>query len=292
MKTAILGVGMIGGSLALSLKKNGMIVSGYGREETIKKAMDLQIINQGSSNLAEAVHGADIVVLATPVGTFHSLLTDLKNCWSDTWVCTDVGSTKLSVFRDAKSVFGKIPDNFIPSHPVAGKEKSGLEAASSDLFVGAKVIVTPHQNQSLRAQKVLNEMWSSIGGIVVNMDAKEHDLLLAHVSHLPHVIAFSLFNLVAQKEDAQDYLDLSAGGFGDLTRTASSHPDMWRDIAIANEPAIIEAIEGFKACLDDIQEAIKDKNKQKLYEIMSTARNARNQWMNNIINSTKKTTEK
>ena len=213
-KICIIGIGLIGGSLAKAIKKTHQfeIVFGYGRDEKrLEKAQKGNVIDQYSADIGEALDGANMVIIATPVGSYESILKKMKPHISEDMVISDVGSTKVNVIEAVKAVFDGVFDNFIPAHPIAGKEKSGFEVSDADLFVNKKVIITPLENNNHESIKILTKMWEEIGAEVDFMTPQSHDDLLGMTSHLPHMLAFSLVNyLVSQHPEASVY---AAGWF-------------------------------------------------------------------------------
>jgi len=279
-KVCIIGIGLIGGSLAKAIKKTHQseIVFGYGRdEERLERAQKGNLIDQYSKNMGEALDGANMVIIATPVGSYESILKEMKPHIVKDMVISDVGSTKVSVIEAVKAVFDGVFDNFIPAHPIAGKEKSGFEVSDADLFVNKKVIITPLENNNPESIKILTKMWEEIGAEVDFMTPQSHDDLLGMTSHLPHMLAFSLVNyLVSQHPEASVY---AAGGFKDFSRIASGDAIMWRDICLHNRDAIIAHIKGYQESLNTLVEAIDSQNKDQLESLFREAKNTRDSWI-------------
>ena len=224
-------MGLIGGSLAKAIKatKLANLVCGYGRDQSrLEKAKKGNIIDELSTDMAEAINGTDIVVIATPVGTFKQILKEIEPFISDQVIITDVGSTKTNIVKIVNEVLVKKSKCFVPAHPIAGKEKSGFEVSVPDLFEDKKVIITPLENNAPESTKIIHDMWSAVGADVDFMSPESHDELLGMTSHLPHMLAFSLVNyLVSQNPTASIY---AGGGFKDFSRIASGDAVMWRDI--------------------------------------------------------------
>ena len=279
-KVCIIGIGLIGGSLAKAIKKTHQseIVFGYGRdEERLERAQKGNLIDQYSKNMGEALDGANMVIIATPVGSYESILKEMKPHISEDMVISDVGSTKVSVIEAVKAVFDGVFDNFIPAHPIAGKEKSGFEVSDADLFVNKKVIITPLENNNPESIKILTKMWEEIGAEVDFMTPQSHDDLLGMTSHLPHMLAFSLVNyLVSKHPEASVY---AAGGFKDFSRIASGDAIMWRDICLHNRDAIVEHIKGYQESLNTLVDAIDSQNKDQLESLFREAKNTRDLWV-------------
>ncbi|WXU00823.1 MAG: Cyclohexadienyl dehydrogenase [Catillopecten margaritatus gill symbiont] len=280
-KICIIGVGLIGGSFALGLKKAGKVQSivGYGRNENhLKKALELGAIDSYSMDIAQALSGADLVLIATPVNSFKAVLTMIKPHMTETMIISDVGSTKGSVIAMAKAVFGTMPKHFIPAHPIAGKEQSGVVAADGTLFNNKRVILTPTDNTSTQSVVTVSELWESIGAQVTLMDSLTHDDLLAMTSHLPHMLAFSLMDYLMDSD--ANALDYAAGGFKDFSRIASSDASMWRDICINNPDEIVKHIEGFQQSLSKLSRLIKEGQAREIETLFINAKTARDDWLN------------
>jgi len=281
-RICIIGVGLIGGSFAAGLKQSNQVhtIVGYGRNEAnLIKAQELMVIDEYSLDISEALKDVDLVLIATPVNSFKAILEMIKPYITDQVIVTDVGSTKASVINIAKQVFGHMPKNFIPAHPIAGKEQSGVEAAQADLFNNKRVIITPEDNSNALSVSVVSALWQSVGAKVEVMDADKHDDLLAMTSHLPHMLAFSLMDyLMSSNPDACHY---AAGGFKDFSRIASSDAVMWRDICINNPDQIIKHIEGYQESLSSIAHLIKNNQPEELEKLFSDAKSARDNWLKN-----------
>ncbi len=281
-RICIIGVGLIGGSFAAGLKKSNQVntIVGYGRNEAnLIKAQELMVIDEYSLDISEALKDVDLVLIATPVNSFKAILEMIKPYITEQVIVTDVGSTKASVINIAKQVFGHMPKNFIPAHPIAGKEQSGVEAAQADLFNNKRVIITPEDNSNALSVSAVSALWQSVGAKVEVMDADKHDDLLAMTSHLPHMLAFSLMDyLMSSNPDACHY---AAGGFKDFSRIASSDAVMWRDICINNPDQIIKHIEGYQESLSSITHLIKNNQPEELEKLFSDAKSARDNWLKN-----------
>jgi len=279
-KVCIIGIGLIGGSLAKAINKTHQseIVFGFGRDKSrLEKAQKSNVIDQYSTDIGEALDGANMVIIATPVGSYESILKEMKPHIAKDMVISDVGSTKVSVIEAVKAVFDDNLYNFIPAHPITGKEKSGFEASDADLFVNRKVIITPLENNSPESIKILAKMWEGVGTEVDFMTPQSHDDLLGMTSHLPHMLAFSLVNyLISKHPDASVY---AAGGFKDFSRIASGDAIMWRDICLHNREAIVEHIKGYQESLNTLVDAIDSQNKEQLELLFREAKNTRDSWV-------------
>ena len=245
--------------------------------DSLEDAQKLNIIDRFSTSIEEAIFGAEIIVIATPVGTFQSILGEIEPLLNDNVIITDVGSTKTDIVNIVHNVLKVKSNCFIPAHPIAGKERSGFEVSDSMLFDGKKVIITPQENNSSDPIKVVEKMWKGVGAEVDFMSAESHDNLLGMTSHLPHMLAFSLVNyLVNQNPTASIY---AGGGFKDFSRIASGDAIMWRDICLQNKDQIISHLKGYQSTLNDLLEAIGDENSEKLEHLFTTAKKTRDSWL-------------
>ena len=280
-KICIIGVGLIGGSFVRGLKKANQVeqVFGYGKgKESLAKAKELGAIDEFSLDIDKAIDGAEMVVIATPVDSIEEVFRLIRPHISKSTIITDVGSTKTSIIDSAKSVFGEVPTNFIPAHPIAGKENSGVDYSDPDLFINKRVILTPLENSEPEAIKIVTNFWESLGAIVETMNATDHDDLLAMTSHLPHMLAFSLMDyLISTNPKAIDY---AAGGFKDFSRIASGDSVMWRDICLNNAKEITKHIENYQQSLSKLSELINQQNSDGLEELFMEAKSARDNWLN------------
>jgi prephenate dehydrogenase len=277
-RVAILGVGLIGGSLARALRRVGCRAEfvGYGRNHlNLQRAVDLGVIDRFETTVALAVAGADMVVIAVPVGTIGAMLSEMALHLDPDAVVTDVGSTKQSVIEDARRLLGGNLPAFVPGHPIAGTEKRGVEASSAALFNDHTVLLTPIAETKALAVARVRAMWEATGARVVEMDAARHDRILAATSHLPHMLAYTLVDTLARMDDSEEIFNYAAGGFRDFTRIASSDPTMWRDICLANGAAIAEAIERYQKNLASVVEAIRRQDAAGLMELFSRAKAVR-----------------
>jgi prephenate dehydrogenase len=277
----IIGVGLIGGSLARALKRAGAVgeIVGSGRDAAhLQRAQALGVIDRVETDMAAAVKGADIVLVAAPVGAMESIFSVIAPSLSADTILTDAGSTKASVVEAARAAFGELPPNFVPGHPIAGTEKSGVEASFAELYDGRRVILTPTENSAPAAVKAVREMWQQAGAEVVETTVEHHDEVLAATSHLPHLLAFSLVDTLATMDAKQEIFEYAAGGFRDFTRIASSDPLMWHDICVHNEPALLKMLERFEADLDKLRQAIAENDSDYLLQVFTRAKNARDQF--------------
>ena len=241
----IIGVGLIGGSLARSLKKANFAkeVVGFGRSQNnLLRARELGVIDRWTLDLKEAVIGADVIMLATPVTALNHIFPQVATHLRENTIVTDAGSVKGTVARAASRTLGEGISHFVPGHPIAGAEKSGVEASREDLFQGQRVILTPLSSTANQAVDRVRKIWEVTGASVSLMDPDQHDQLLALTSHLPHALAFCLVNTLAEQSNADQCYELAASGFYDITRIASSDPVMWRDIFLENKYSVLSRL--------------------------------------------------
>ena len=279
-KITIIGVGLIGGSLAKAIKENNLakVVFGYGRDlNRLEKAQKANVIDKFSTNLKDAINDSDIVIIATPVGSFKEILIEIKPFLTSKIVISDVGSTKTNIALIVSQTLGDYSNYFIPAHPIAGKEKSGFEASESNLFNNRKVIITPLETSSPDSINLIQKMWEGTGADVDFMSPESHDELLGMTSHLPHMLAFSLVNyLISKNPSASIY---AAGGFKDFSRIASGDAVMWRDICIQNKDQIISHIKGYQKTLNSLVDAIENENSDELDLLFTSAKKTRDSWV-------------
>lgn len=275
---SIIGVGLIGGSLALALKKAAYCkkIVGVGRNaERLSGACKAGIIDQGETDFKAGVRDADIILIATPLGTYSDVFVQIKMHARANAVVTDAGSAKGCVVADARKVYGRLPENLVPGHPIAGNEKSGYEASTADLYENRRVVLTPAENTDPQALATVKAMWEAAGACVEITDVEHHDRVLAATSHLPHLLAFGLVDSLARQQDGEELFRLAAGGFRDFTRIAASDPVMWRDICLRNRDSILLALGNYEKDLSDLHAAIKDGDGETLVQIFTRAKKAR-----------------
>jgi len=260
-KLVVIGVGLIGGSLACALRKAGQVgeVVGVGRGiANLEQAVALGVIDSYTQDAAQAVVGADVVVIGATLGSTAGILASIAPALDRDTIVTDVGSTKASVVAAARSALGDRFARFVPGHPIAGTEHSGAQAAFAELYVGHRVILTPLADTDADALARIDAMWACAGARVTHMPVADHDRVLAATSHLPHMLAFTLVDMLAEASDADDIFAFAAGGFRDFTRIASSNPEMWRDIALANRDALLEICGAYSARLERLMQALRE----------------------------------
>lgn len=282
-KLVIFGVGLIGGSVALALKKagNSPQIVGVGRnQDALKTALDLGVIDQASSDVASALQNADLVLIATPVAQTPVILAAIKPHLSSHTVITDAGSTKSDVLAYAADVLGEQSRQFIGGHPIAGAEKSGVTAAMAELYLHKNVVLTPAQNTSAYALQLAEQLWQHCGAKVSKMTAETHDSVFAAVSHLPHLLAFALVDDIASRPNAAQLFGFAASGFRDFTRIAGSSPEMWRDISLANKHALLNELTAYEAELLTLKTLLQNDDAKGLQALFERASVARNAWAN------------
>lgn len=274
----IIGTGLIGGSLALAIRQAGFCreIVGAGRtEETLIKAVELGVIDRYDTSISNAAQNADIVVVCVPLGSMHAVFEQINTADIENTIITDAGSAKQSVIKDAESVFGAEFQNFVPGHPIAGTEQSGVTAAFSELYQKRRVILTPTDNTNADALEKVRAMWLSAGAEVDTMTAEHHDLVLAGTSHLPHLLAFGLVDCLNNLEDVDEIFRFAAGGFRDFTRIASSDPVMWRDICLSNRHEVMAMMKRYRVEMEKMYRALEANDGEKLREIFERAKKAR-----------------
>ena len=281
---AIIGLGLIGGSLARAVKRAGLCktVTGYGRREAaLQQAVTDGVIDDYSLDVREAVAGADLVVLATPLSTTETLMSEMSGALKPGCIITDVGSAKGVVVAAARQALADRLAYFIPAHPIAGTEKSGVEASFAELFENHIVIITPLAETDRAARDTVAAMWRGVGATVVALDVDHHDEVLAATSHLPHVLVYTLIDCLARMQDKDEIFTYAAGGFADFTRVASSSPEMWRDICIANNTPLLAVLDSFEQHLNEVRDAIAGGDGNRLMEVFSRAKQARDAFARN-----------
>jgi prephenate dehydrogenase len=280
-KVVIFGVGLIGGSFALALKAAGEVeeVVGFGRSiATLTQAVDLGVIDRLGVNLGQEISDADLVLIATPVGQMPEIMQRIAPYLGPDTVVTDGGSTKSDVVAAARAAFGDRVGQFVPAHPIAGAENSGAAAARADLYRERKVVLTPLPENSVLNVARVRSAWEWCGALIHELSPAEHDRIFAAVSHLPHLLSFALVHDLAVRENSDLFFTFAASGFRDFTRIAASHPEMWRDISLANREALLEELDRYRAQLDEVRAALAAGDGSRLEEIFDTARTARRAW--------------
>ena len=284
-KLVIIGVGLIGGSFALALRKAGMVkfIVGVGRnKENMQRALNLGVIDKIADDPASAMQDADFVMLSMPVGQTTHIMAKIAPHLESKTILTDVGSTKQNVIAAARSyLLADNLRNFVPGHPIAGAELSGVSAAQADLFSDKHLILTPLAETSAHAINQVVKCWQSCGAQISQMRADEHDKVLAATSHLPHILAFTLMNYLrsSSEKEPDNLLRFAGSGFRDFTRIASSSPEMWRDICLANREALLTQIDAYKNVLTSLQKDLANGDALALEKTFAEAREIRTNWL-------------
>ena len=284
-RLCVIGVGLIGGSVARGAREQGgakRIVGIDLDRSNLEKALALGVVDRGAEDMASGTEGADLVMIAVPVGAVERVLGELRPIWSEHTVYTDAGSTKCSVIAAAERMFGTVPPNFVPGHPIAGAELSGVEASRPDLYAGKRVILTPLESTDSGAVAQVEALWHCLGAKLSHMDPRHHDQVLAATSHLPHVLAFALTEMLGRKDEQQEIFQYAAGGFRDFTRIASSDPGMWLDICLANGREIVPLIDELREALKRAADLIRSGSSAELYALFAEARDARQRFLDQL----------
>ena len=288
-KVTIVGVGLLGGSLGLALQKRRLAdrVIGYVRRKaSVSEARRHRAVHEATRDLRRAVAEADLVILCTPLAQMRSLAAEMAVALKPGAVVTDVGSVKASVVRDLEKRVARAGAHFIGSHPMAGSEKTGVAAARADLFVNAICVVTPTKSSDRAALRRVEQFWKSVGGRVKRLSPRVHDLLVSRSSHLPHLLAAALTNLVLDPGGPAALADLCATGFRDTTRVASGSPEMWRDIALANRHNLVGALDAFARDLVRLRRALASDDPKWLGRWLEQARDRREKWRSRMVSPT------
>ena len=280
-KIVVFGVGLIGGSFALGLKaaEQAEEVVGFGRSlSTLMQALDLGIIDRVGANAGQEVADADLVLIATPVGQMPEIMARIAPYLGTQTLVTDGGSTKQDVVAAARLNFGDRIGQFVPAHPIAGAENSGAAAARTDLYREKKVVLTPLPENSVLNVARVRSAWEWCGAQVHELAPAEHDRVFAAVSHLPHLLSFALVHDLAVRDNSELYFSYAASGFRDFTRIAASHPEMWRDICLANRLALLDELDRYLAQLDELRDVLHRADGAALEQTFAVARKARRTW--------------
>lgn len=281
-KLVVIGVGLIGGSVAAALRRAGRVqhVVGVGRgRANIERALELGVIDSATDSAQSAAMDADLVLLAVPVSQNDRVLSALRPAIESGVVLTDAGSTKRDFVASVRRAFGTSAASVVPGHPIAGAELTGVEAASASLFENKRVVLTPLEESDVGAIGTVERMWSACGAQVIRMEPERHDRVFSAVSHLPHALAYALVELMASRDDADELFAFAASGFRDFTRIAGSSPEMWRDICMANRDLLADDIERFQRTLAELAARIRAGDADAVQRVFETARNARDAWL-------------
>jgi prephenate dehydrogenase len=284
-KITIFGVGLIGGSFALALRNAQAVgqVVGVGRSAaSLERARQLGIIDVVGASVAEAVAGADLILIAAPVAQTGPILASIKPHLGPGTVVTDAGSTKSDVVAAARGALGEKIGQFVPGHPIAGREQNGPDAAIVDLYVGKKAVLTPLPENSEADVARVADAWQRCGAIIHKLTPREHDRVFASVSHLPHLLAYALVDDIAKKPHADLLFQYAASGFRDFTRIAGSSPEMWRDISLANQAALLEELDAYMGQLAQLRASLAAADSAALEAVFTNAQHARHNWIRTI----------
>ena len=282
----VIGCGLMGGSFALALKRAGLVkrVVGYSKSpSTTEKAKKLGVIDTIAESALLAVSGSDIVLLAVPVSATEATFKAIRHLVEPGMLLMDVGSTKRDVVDAARRVLKERVVSFVPAHPIAGKEVSGVSHADAALYNGRQVILTPIPQTPMELVQKATDVWSAIGSQVLRMTPENHDAAFAAVSHLPHLLAFAYFSSVASQPAGKDFLSLAGPGFRDFTRIAASDPTVWRDILMSNREELLKQSQRFRHSLDAIEHVLLSANGEALEDLIRAASQARSAWQMNAL---------
>ena len=280
MNIAIFGVGLIGGSFALALRRghSDLRVIGVDRDTAaLDAALRRGVIDESASPAAAT--DADVILIAVPVRQFPAVLGEISHHLKPATVVTDAGSTKRDVIAAARAALGSKLSQFVPGHPIAGREHAGVAAAASELFEGKNVVLTPIAENAAQSIELVRSLWHACGARVVEMPAETHDAVFAAVSHLPHLLAFALVDELASRANAKTLFSFAASGFRDFTRIAGSSPEMWKDIALNNRDALLAELNAYEAHIVEMRKALEASNGDALETLMARAKHARDRWM-------------
>jgi prephenate dehydrogenase len=280
-KIIIVGVGLLGGSIGLAVRKNRVAkeIAGFvRRKKSIAECEKCGATDFATTDLLAAVSNADLIILCTPLAQMSALAKQFLPALKHGAIVTDVGSVKADVVQELQSLVAKTGAHFVGSHPMAGAERIGVSAARADLFENAVCVLTPTRKSNVAAVRKLEQFWKSLGARIVKLSPKQHDLFVSRTSHLPHVVAATLANLVLNPVNSKLQSQLCASGFRDTTRIASGSPEMWRDIALANRKNIARAVDAFADELKKFQGALKTGDAKAVSKFFTTAKQRRDNW--------------
>lgn len=293
-KITIFGVGLIGGSFALSLKKAGLAERIVGMERTqsvLERALHLGLIDEIGTSIADAVHAADLVLIAAPVAQTAAILASIQPHLLPGTIVTDAGSTKSDVVAAARETLGAKIAQFVPGHPIAGREMNGPDAAIDDLFIGKKMVLTPLSENSPQDIERVAQAWVGCGAVIHTLTPQDHDCVFAAVSHLPHLLAYALVDNIVKKPKADLLFQYAASGFRDFTRIAGSSPEMWRDITLANRTMLLGMLDSYLVQLHRMRDLLAAGDGAEIQEIYANAQRARQNWIQTIEAAEKQTRE-
>lgn len=280
-RLALIGCGLMGGSFALALRQAGLVETIVGfsaSEKTRRRAVELQVIDQACSHVAEAVQGADLVMLAVPVGAMQDSFYAMRDALQPRTLLMDVGSTKCDVIAAAKATLGERLSCFVPAHPIAGKEVAGIDHADNTLYQNRRTILTPLPQTSIQKTQSAHSVWTAIGSHVSTMTPEAHDATFAAVSHLPHLLAFAAVNALTAQPQGAAFLEMAGPGFRDFSRIAASDAAVWRDILSANHAEVLTQMTHFRDALNQFEDALKLADTAALQHLIQQASDVRSNW--------------
>jgi prephenate dehydrogenase len=280
-KLALIGCGLMGGSFALALREAGLVqhIVGYSASDaTRQRAVELGVIDQAAPSVAQAVQGADLVLLAVPVGAMHASFEAMREALAPNALLMDVGSTKCDVIAAAQATLGERLTCFVPAHPIAGKEVAGIEHADAQLYQARRTILTPLPKTSIHRLQAAHQVWTAVGSHVSTMTAEAHDATFAAVSHLPHLLAFAAVNALTAQPQGAAFLDMAGPGFRDFSRIAASDPAVWRDILSANQAEVLSQVAHFREALTQFEHAMQQGDIATLQALIQQASATRSAW--------------
>jgi prephenate dehydrogenase len=280
-RLALIGCGLMGGSFALALRKAGLVQTIVGfsaSEKSRQRAVELNVIDQACHSVAEAVQGADLVLLAVPVGAMHSSFAAMRDALQANALLMDVGSTKCDVIAAAVATLGDRLSCFVPAHPIAGKEMAGIDHAESTLYQERRTILTPLPKTGIHRLQAAHEVWTAVGSHVSTMTAEDHDATFAAVSHLPHMLTFAAVNAIHDQPQGLAFLDMAGPGFRDFSRIAASDASVWRDILSANRQEVLTQMAHFRAALEQFETALTQGDAGSLQDLIQRASDVRSAW--------------
>lgn len=279
----LIGVGLIGGSLVLDLKRQGLVRQVVGIDldaDNLERALERKVIDIAYTHIQhDSIAQADIVLIATPVATLPTICQAIAPFLRPDAIVSDVGSTKQSALSAFRQHLPEHLAHCVAAHPIAGSDRHGALAAQFGLYQDKKLIICPHEQQNEHAFYTIKQMWQAVGAQIYIMPAIEHDAIYAAVSHMPHVLAFSYVHQIKDHADGQTYLNFAASGFRDFTRIASSHPAIWTDICLANRAGLLDLIQGQRQQLDQIETLLNTGDSDGLYRYFAEAKQTRDDWL-------------
>ncbi|PUE09925.1 prephenate dehydrogenase/arogenate dehydrogenase family protein [Limnohabitans sp. T6-20] len=280
-RLALIGCGLMGGSFALALRKADLvhtIVGFSASERTRQRALELKVIDQACTSVAEAVQAADLVLLAVPVGAMQSSFAAMRDALLPSALLMDVGSTKCDVIAAAQATLGDRLSCFVPAHPIAGKEVAGIEHAEAALYTERRTILTPLPKTSIHRMQAAHDVWTAIGSHVSTMTPEAHDATFAAVSHLPHMLAFAAVNALTAQSQGAAFLEMAGPGFRDFSRIAASDASVWRDILSANHAEVLTQVAHFREALGQFENALRQGDTAALQHLIQQASDVRSAW--------------